>query len=262
MARDDRWREERRWDFDREAREMQSRPDYGQTDNGQGYGYRDYRRAPYGEGYRGDDRYRGEDRYRREPEAAYDERAYRGSGGPTPDYVDPAYGYGAPGAYSPWSGYPARGYAPRGEFRPREDRYTPNPREGRGQEPRSFLDKATDEVASWFGDEDAVRRRRWDEQRASHRGRGPKDYRRSDERIREDINDRLTEDHWLDATDVQVGVEGGEVTLSGHVRSREDKRRAERLAEQVPGVGDVQNNIRLKREDVSGHAEAPSAGNF
>jgi hypothetical protein len=77
------------------------------------------------------------------------------------------------------------------------------------------------------------------------RGLGPKGYRRSDERISEDAHDRLTDDPWLDATDVRVEVKGGEVTLSGHVDNREAKHRAERLVEDILGVGHVQNNLRV-----------------
>ncbi len=80
----------------------------------------------------------------------------------------------------------------------------------------------------------------------SHRGRGPRGYRRSDARIYEDVCERLTEDPYLDASDLEVSVAGGEVTLNGTVRSRPAKRRAEDLAEQVPGVGYVQNNLRLQ----------------
>lgn len=78
-----------------------------------------------------------------------------------------------------------------------------------------------------------------------HRGRGPKGYRRSDERISEDVHDRLTDDPWLDATDIEVTVKAGEVTLSGQVDSREGKHRAERLVEDLSGVRHVQNNLRV-----------------
>jgi hypothetical protein len=80
-----------------------------------------------------------------------------------------------------------------------------------------------------------------------HRGRGPSSYRRSDDRIRDDINDRLTDDPFLDATEIIVVVESGEVTLNGTVDSRNDKRRAEDLAENVSGVSNVQNNLRLSQ---------------
>lgn len=84
-----------------------------------------------------------------------------------------------------------------------------------------------------------------------HRGRGPKNYIRSDERIREDVNDRLSDDSWLDASEIEVGVSSGEVTLTGTVNEREDKRRAEDVAERVSGVKHVQNNLRVQPSGAS-----------
>lgn len=113
---------------------------------------------------------------------------------------------------------------------------------------RDWFDRASDEVQSWFGDEGAERRRRMDKMReATFRGRGPKGYRRSDERIREDVNDRLTEHAYLDASDIEVSVKEGEVTLSGKVFDRTDKRLAEDVAESVTGVKNVQNNLRTDK---------------
>lgn len=119
-------------------------------------------------------------------------------------------------------------------------------RNDRGEEDRGWWDRASDTVASWFGDEDAERRRRQDQQR-EHRGRGPKGYRRSDERIKEDVNDRLSDDYYLDASEVEVTVTNTEVTLTGTVNRREDKRRAEDLAESVSGVSNVENRLRVKQ---------------
>lgn len=82
-------------------------------------------------------------------------------------------------------------------------------------------------------------------------GRGPKDYRRSDDRIREDISDRMSDDDELDASEITLQVKDGEVTLTGTVDSRESKRSAEELAERCSGVTDVINNLRVKREDRS-----------
>lgn len=109
---------------------------------------------------------------------------------------------------------------------------------------RSWWDRTKDEVSSWFGDEDAERRRERD-MRNSHKGRGPKNYTRSDERIKEDINDRLSDDPWVDASEIEVTVSSGEVTLTGTVTDRNDKRRAEDLAEAVSGVKNVENRIRV-----------------
>jgi hypothetical protein len=89
-----------------------------------------------------------------------------------------------------------------------------------------------------------------------HRGRGPKGYQRSDERIQEDVNDRLADDSWLDASEIEVAVKNGEVTLSGSVPDREAKRRAEDIAEQVSGVKHVQVNLRVQ---TPGRSE-PEAG--
>lgn len=113
--------------------------------------------------------------------------------------------------------------------------------EGRPAETRSFGDP-NDYVQ-------AVTDGREDELFGEHRGRGPKGYRRADERIREDVNDRLTDDSWLDAREIDVQVADGEVTLSGTVDSRRAKRRAEDIVERVAGVSDVQNNLRVRRDE-------------
>ncbi len=84
-----------------------------------------------------------------------------------------------------------------------------------------------------------------------HRGRGPKNYVRSDERIREDISDRLADDPHLDASDIEVQVQNGEVTLTGTVDHRQSKRRAEDRAEDVSGVKHLQNNLRVRDSLVS-----------
>jgi osmotically-inducible protein OsmY len=83
----------------------------------------------------------------------------------------------------------------------------------------------------------------------SFAGRGPQGYKRSDERITEDINEELTQDEHLDASNITVEVRDGEVTLRGTVSDREAKRRAEDLAESCSGVKEVQNQLRVKREE-------------
>jgi hypothetical protein len=84
-----------------------------------------------------------------------------------------------------------------------------------------------------------------------HRGRGPRGYRRSDDRIREDACECLTHDSWIDASSIDVAVKDCEITLSGTVTSREEKRRAEDLVERLSGVKDVTNNIRVVSEGSS-----------
>jgi len=90
------------------------------------------------------------------------------------------------------------------------------------------------------------------------RGRGPKGYLRSDARIREDVCERLGWNDELDATDVTVKVESGEVILEGGVETRHMKRLARDLAERVPGVIDVHNALRVKKVDDEAQ-RAPSA---
>jgi hypothetical protein len=77
-------------------------------------------------------------------------------------------------------------------------------------------------------------------------GRGPKGYRRSDERIREDVSEALSRHGQVDASEITVEVRGGEVILTGSVDSREAKREAERAVENEPGVREVQNQLRVQ----------------
>lgn len=83
--------------------------------------------------------------------------------------------------------------------------------------------------------------------RGEYTGRGPKGYQRSDSRINEDVCDRLADAPDIDASDIEVRTANGEVTLSGSVRERSDKRRAEDLIENVSGVREVHNALRLNR---------------
>jgi hypothetical protein len=82
--------------------------------------------------------------------------------------------------------------------------------------------------------------------RGPYSGYGPRGYARPDDGIREDVNDRLTWDDRIDATDIEVTVTGGTVVLDGSVDSRGDKRTAEDIADSVPGVWDVHNHLRVR----------------
>ena len=53
----------------------------------------------------------------------------------------------------------------------------------------------------------------------------------------------------MDATDVEVKVENCVVTLTGRVRTRYEKRRAEDVAASVRGVNDVMNALRVGQAD-------------
>lgn len=77
-------------------------------------------------------------------------------------------------------------------------------------------------------------------------GRGPKGYVRSDERIKEDVSDRLEQHGEIDASEIEVQVSHGEVTLEGTVEDRRTKRLAEDIIETCPGVKQVHNRIRVQ----------------
>jgi hypothetical protein len=76
-------------------------------------------------------------------------------------------------------------------------------------------------------------------------GRPPRGYQRSDDRIREDVCERLMEGP-VDVGDVEITVSNGEVTLSGTVEERWEKRAIEDIAAQVRGVHDVHNRVRVR----------------
>lgn len=77
-------------------------------------------------------------------------------------------------------------------------------------------------------------------------GKGPKGYQRSDERIREDVCESLSYRSGIDASEVEVNVSEGVVTLSGTADSRQMKRMIEDCVENVSGVKDVKNEIKVQ----------------
>jgi osmotically-inducible protein OsmY len=151
-----------------------------------------------------------------------------------------------------------RGYGDGGRRETRSERF-----EDAGRGAGSFLRHAGERVASWFGAGSESRIYDPDFQGRSRgaRGLGPQGYKRSDDRISDDAHERLTDDTWLDATNISISVSGGEVTLSGTVENREAKHRAERLVEDISGVNHVQNNLRIVkvsflRSDSTGYGDS------
>lgn len=226
---------------------------YGHADYGRRQGAYEAswdRDESYGGGGRGGD-YRSSGEYNYGP-AHYESGTGRRAGSFTSedqaghDFISPGanrgYRHGAPGA-----NYGAAGYGAGAASRHQYD----HPDHDRG-----WFERAGDEVASWFGDEEAARRRE-----ADHTGRGPSGYTRSDERILEDACDELTDDWAVDARNIQVTVKEGEITLDGTVPTRQQKRRAEDCVEDISGVRHVQNNLRVQessdwdRSDDAARAE-------
>jgi BON domain len=89
------------------------------------------------------------------------------------------------------------------------------------------------------------------EPRQSFRGRGPRGYSRSDERIREEIAEALTWNEEIDASGIVLTVAEGEVSLSGSVPNRHMKRLAGRTAEAAAGVREVHNALRVEEASSS-----------
>ncbi len=112
------------------------------------------------------------------------------------------------------------------------NRYRDRPREDWDRDrDRSALSRVIEKVGEFFG-------------------KGPKGYRRSDERIREDVCECLYADPYVDASEIEVDVKGSEVTLRGTVDSRWTKRRAEEVIERITGIHDVHNQLRVLPREI------------
>ncbi|WP_207497292.1 BON domain-containing protein [Aridibaculum aurantiacum] len=156
----------------------------------------------------------------------------RGSGQYLHSRDDSDRGYGRSGNMRPNPGYAGSNYG----------RYDRSFDENNN---RNWWDKTVDEMYAFFGDEEAEKRRKMDEVRDNFRGKGPKGYTRSDSKIKDDVSDRLMDDPYVDASDIEVTVENAEVVLTGTVNSRYIKRRAEDLADMVMGVKNVENRLKV-----------------
>lgn len=92
---------------------------------------------------------------------------------------------------------------------------------------------------------------------ADYRGRGPKGFQRSDERILEQVCECLTDDPQVDASDISVICSAGLVTLQGTVENRATKHRVEDLVAACPGVKDVANRLQVRVMDPPPSQEQP-----
>jgi len=207
-------------------------------------------------------------------------RGYEGrSGASSRDWGEQQWtrgGYGNPGydeqyepqeMYGGGEGYQAEDYSHSrrgaGEYPSQQD-WSSRTRGSYGQGPQQYGQSSSHEPwaeGSYQGRERGVTQGRFGQGSEGRRnqsqgsgmfaGRGPQGYKRSDERITEDVNEALTRDADIDPTNVQVEVRNGEVILKGSVSDREAKRRAEDIAESCSGVKEVQNQLRVKREEES-----------
>jgi hypothetical protein len=177
----------------------------------------------------------------RDPEARFSSRdfgresSYGGQSYGAQSYGDQSLGQSGYGGYGgqPYSSYGSGSYGTRGYggYGREEERGEPRSGESFGQQLRETGQRFIGKVKRAF--------------------RGPKGYRRSDDRIREDVNDRLSEQYDLDPSEIEVSVTSGEVTLTGRVETRRDKFLAEEIADDVNGVTDVHNQLRVGRAQTS-----------
>lgn len=88
------------------------------------------------------------------------------------------------------------------------------------------------------------------------RGLGPKNYRRPDDKILEEVCCSLANNEEIDATDINVDVVEREVTLSGTVRDESQKQLAVQLAKSVWGVFNVKNDLLVKLDSASKESDS------
>lgn len=84
----------------------------------------------------------------------------------------------------------------------------------------------------------------------SYRGLGPQTYKRSDDRIRDDVCERLTDDAGIDASNITIDVNQGAVTLSGTVPERHMRYAAEDLVDDALGVESINNQLRVQSQGM------------
>jgi hypothetical protein len=258
------------------------REEYRSSGPGERFGSDEARERGYGGGGYGSGRE--DERYGRDPQRGYGASA--GSWGrpaSSPRYGD---GYGGPQSWYGDSGrepqfqygdqaYAERGSAQRGfgqggspgSMLRRGSGGTPYGSswggEGRSEGGSSTMGRpswgSTPYSTAWGGEGRAGMERSGPSGRETHRGKGPKNYRRSDERIHEEICERLKQHADLDASEIEVQVKSGTVTLTGTVSERAEKRMAEDAIDDISGVTDVNNQVRVRQPGSSSSSSSTSS---
>jgi osmotically-inducible protein OsmY len=88
----------------------------------------------------------------------------------------------------------------------------------------------------------------WSAYSGPHAGKGPKGWKSSDDRIYEEVCQILEQRGDIDPSEVEIKVSNGEVTMEGTVSDRTSKRRLDEAIDQVSGIKDVHNRVRVKAE--------------
>ena len=212
---------------------------------GQGSSNRDYEQGSFGQGGSGQGAYQGygqggygQGEYN---QGGSGQRGYQGGRGgqPRSQYGQSGY-YGSQGATN-WRGGEGSRY---GQGTNQGENWAAEPDEMRWGRHQGLYG------SSEYGGHISSQRSQADFQ--SHVGKGPKNWQRSDERIREEVNEALARHPEIDASDIEVKVQAGEITLTGTVTERRAKRQAEDIAERVFGANEVQNQIRVKADGKDG----------
>jgi hypothetical protein len=104
----------------------------------------------------------------------------------------------------------------------------------------------------------ALEERRGTRMTSGNRGpRGPRGYRRPDERILDELCERIALSGAY-AEEVEVQVRGGVVTLTGKVPSRTDRQLIEEVGETVFGVQEIQTQLAIPRAAEAARGEGPA----
>lgn len=194
-------------------------------------------------------RYEGPERRRNDHgRPQYESGGYDPHGGQRPR---PGSGYGGygetpgegAGGYDSGRNYAAEpgwgpGYGERPEQDARFGRSMPQAAAGERRESLSRRSVHSQGAASEEG-------RHASQSRGARARRGPKGYERSDERLKEDVCERLMWAEDIDASEVSVDVNAGVVVLEGAVPERRMKHAIEDLVDACLGVKDIENRIKV-----------------
>lgn len=69
-------------------------------------------------------------------------------------------------------------------------------------------------------------------------------------RLKQKICKLLRQYEFVDSTHLDVGVSGTTVALTGRVGTATEKRRAEKMVREVPGVGTVKNDLKVRTNQI------------
>ena len=192
---------------------------------------------------RHEDRRREKDRRRRNDASQGAERSPGASG------YEGGPGYGLPGGYgSHGGGYGAQtSYAAHGGYGLPADRWQSGYGTESGHRSQGYGTHAGYGSQGGYGPQGDAH---WPQSSWAQQGRatkrGPKGYQRSDERIREDLCERLMHAELIDSSEVTIEVAAGKVTMEGTVPERRMKHAIEDMAETTSGVTEVDNRIRVE----------------